>query len=108
DAARGMIGQTAVRDIKPYPYLLAERKAAKAAFAAMAKGDYLEAATQKQRELLNHYLYREATDALETADEIYTYARKFTKPRTRAKFGKAGGPYLEQIDDLLEQYEFAD
>jgi hypothetical protein len=108
DAARGLIGQTAIRDIRPHGYLLAERKAAKAAFAAMAKGDHMEAATQKQRELLNHYLYREATDALETADEIYTYARKFIKPRTRAKFGKAGGPYLEQIDDLLEQYEFAD
>ncbi len=108
DAARGMIGQTAVRDIRPYPYLLAERKAAKAAFAAMAKGDFIEAATQKQRELLNHYLYREAANALETTDDIYAYARKFTKTRARQKFGKAGGPYLEQIDDLLEQYEFAD
>lgn len=108
DAARGMIGQTAVRDIRPYPYLLAERKASKAAFSAMAKGDYQEAAIQKQRELLNHYLYLEATAALETADEIYTYARKFTKGKARAKFGKAGEVYLEQIDDLLEQYEFAD
>lgn len=108
DAARGMVGQMAVRDIRPHGYLLAERKATKAAFAAMAKGDFVEAATQKQRELLNHYLYREATNALETADDIYAYARKFTKTRTRQKFGKAGGPYLEQIDDLLEQYEFAD
>jgi hypothetical protein len=107
DAARGMIGQTEVRDIKPYPYLLAERKAAKAAFAAMARGDAMEAAAQKQKELLNHYLYREATAARETVDAIYTYARKFTKTRVRAKFGKAGGPYLEQIDDLLDQYEFA-
>lgn len=108
DAARGIIGQTAVRDIRPFAYLQAERRAAKAAFSAMAKGDYMEAATQKQRELLNHYLYREATDALETADRIYDYARGFTKTRTRQKFGKAGGPYLEQIDSLLAQYEFAD
>lgn len=108
DAARGMIGQQQVRDIRPYPYLLAERKASKAAFSAMAKGDYQEAAIQKQRELLNHYLYLEATAALETADDIYTYARKFTKGKTRAKFGKAGEAYLEQIDDLLEQYEFTD
>tara|TARA_R110001599_G_scaffold171353_1_gene362442 strand:+ start:453971 stop:460450 length:6480 start_codon:yes stop_codon:yes gene_type:complete len=108
DAARGIIGQTQVRDINPYGYLLAERKASKAAFKALAKGDTMEAATQKQRELLNHYLYREATEARDNADDIYTYARKFTKGRVRAKFGKAGETYLEQIDSLLDQYEFAD
>lgn len=107
EAARSMIGQAQVRDIRPYPYLLAERKASKAAFSALAKGEYIEAATQKQRELLNHYLYLEATDALETVDDIYAYARKFASPNRRAKFGKAGATYLEQIDDLLDQYEFS-
>ncbi|MBF8177803.1 ADP-ribosyltransferase-containing protein [Herminiimonas contaminans] len=108
NAARGLIGQTAVRDINPHAYLLAERKAGKAAFKAMAAGDAMEAAIQKQRELLNHYLYREATAAREATDEIYSYARKFLKGKARTKFGKAGATYLEQIDDLLDQYEFAD
>lgn len=108
NAARGLIGQTAVRDINPIGYLHAERKAAKAAFKALAAGDTMEAATQKQRELLNHYLYREATAARETTDKVYTYARKFLKGKARTKFGKAGATYLEQIDSLLDQYEFAD
>jgi len=108
EAARGMIGQTQVRDIRPYGYLQAERRAARAAFEAMSKGNYQEAAIQKQRELLNHYLYQEATKALEQAEKILAYARKFTKGKKRTKFGKAGEVYLEQIDDLLDQYEFAD
>lgn len=106
DAARGLIGQTAVRNIQPYRYLQAERRAARAAFEAMAKGDYMLAADAKQKELLNHYLYLEASQAKEDADATLKYMRRFESGTTREQMGKAGGDYLDQIDALLDRYEF--
>lgn len=105
-AAQGIVDQTAPRDLSPYGYLQASRRAAKAAFGAMAKGDYQVAADNKQKELLNHFLYLEATKAREEADKILTYARKFEKGTTRQQMGKAGADYLDQIDAILDRYEF--
>ena len=106
DAARGLIGKTAVRNIQPYRYLQAERKYARAAFEAMAKGDYALAAEAKQKELLNHYLYLEASKAKDDADATLKYVRKFESGTTREQMGKAGADYLDQIDALLDRYEF--
>jgi hypothetical protein len=105
-AAQGAVGQTTVRDLDPFRYLQASRKAAKQAFDAMAKGDYQIAADAKQKELLNHFMYLEATKAKEQADKILKYAQKFEKGTTREQMGKAGGSYLEQIDAILDRYEF--
>lgn len=105
-AARGIIGQTAARDTNANQYLLASRKAARQAFEAMSKGDYMLAAEAKQRELLNHHLYLEAGKAKEQAEKILKYAQKFEKGTTREQMGKAGGTYLEQIDAILDRYEF--
>lgn len=104
--ASGIIGQTSVRDTNPNGYLLASRKAARQAFEAMSKGDYMLAADAKQKELLNHYLYLEANKAKERQDKILKYAQKFEKGTTREQMGKAGGSYLEQIDAVLDRYEF--
>jgi hypothetical protein len=105
-AAAGRIGQMMARDISPGKYLLAERRASKAAFDAIKKKDYAAAATEKQRELLNHYMYVEATKAQRQLDTIYNYAGKFDKKATRERLAKAGGGYLDQIDAILEKYEF--
>jgi hypothetical protein len=106
DAARGMIGQMQVRDLKPQQYLLAERRASKAAYEAAAKKDYVTAAVEKQRELMNHYLYLEAQGAKAEMDKVLEFAGRFDKPATRQRLGKAGADYLEQIDAILERYEF--
>ncbi len=104
--ARGVIGQKQVRDLSPNLYLVAERKASRAAFEAMARGDYAEAQAAKQRELLNHYMYLEATRAKAEADGIVKYLKGFDQTSTRQRLGKAGADYLDQIDALLERYEF--
>lgn len=106
DAAAGMIGQMQARDIRPGDYLRAGQKANREAFAAMAKGDHQAAYEAKRRELLNHYLYREALAAREEIDKLLDYARSFEKTAKRQRLGKAGADYLEQIDALLERYEF--
>lgn len=103
--AAGIIGQKQIRDIAPNGYLQAERKASRAAFEAMAKRDIALAATMKQKELLNHYLYLEAGKALKDADKIRDYLAGFDTTKRRGELGKAGADYLEQIDAILDRYE---
>jgi hypothetical protein len=104
--AQGRIGQMRARDIQPNQYLLAEKRASKAAAEAIKAKNYQKAAIEKQRELLNHHMYLEARKARQELDTIYNYANKFDKKSTRERLAKAGGGYLEQIDAILEKYEF--
>lgn len=104
--ANSMIGEKKVRDIRPILYQRAEVKAARAAVEAFTKGDFEKSFDEKQKELFNHELYRAAVSARELTDKAVDYARKFEKPSTRSRIGKAGGDYLEQIDVLLDRFEF--
>lgn len=106
EVATQVIADKTVRDIQPHLYLNAERKANRDAFNFATKNRWQEAAEAKQRELLNHYLYRAATAAHKEEEKIYTFMRRFEKPSTRERIGKAGASYLEQIEGLLDQYEF--
>lgn len=103
--AKGIIGSKRIADITPYDYLLAERKNNKAAFKAMAKGEYQDAASYKQKELINHFMYLEAMAARQNIDKAREYLASFDKKSTREKVGKAGQEYLDQIDTLLENFE---
>ena len=105
-AAQGLVGQTAVRDLDPYKHLQASRRAAKESARALVSGEFQLAADAKQRELLNHFMYLESVKAKEEADAILKYAQKFEKGTTREQMGKAQGTYLEQIDAILDRYEF--
>lgn len=105
-AAAGRIDQTAVRDLNPTQYLIAGRKAAREAGEALARQDAEGAATAKHRELLNHYMFLEATKAQTEAKKIAEYAKSFDKASRRQSIAKAGKSYLEQIDALLDRFEF--
>lgn len=106
DAARELVDQTSIRDLQPYSYLVASRKAAREAFAAMAKDDYQVAGDAKQKELLNHHLYLEATKARDEAAGIAEYGKKGETAKFQARLGKAGGDYLGQWNALASRYEF--
>ena len=106
DAAAASIAMKRVRDLQPNVYLQAERRASREAFELAAKDKYAEAAQAKQRELLNHYLYREAVKAKEEVEKIADLARQYEKPKKRAALGKAGQHFLEAIDELLTRYQF--
>lgn len=105
-AAAGMIGQKQIRDLRPHGYLLAERNAAKLGAKAMKAGDYMTAAEQKQRELFNHYLYKEATAVAEEVERKSTWLAEQGDQKKRQALGRAGADYLEQVDEILERYEF--
>ncbi|MBV5338144.1 MAG: hypothetical protein J0665_01105 [Deltaproteobacteria bacterium] len=78
-AAAQIIGDKKIGDITPRLYLEAERRAGKKAFDAVAKKDWQTAGEAKQQQLLNHYLYREATAAQEQIDGIMKEYDKLKK-----------------------------
>lgn len=105
-AAERIMQQRKVREVQPYEYQRAEAKAGREAFKAAARGD-LEAAYQaKQQQILNYHLYREAVKARDAVDAIVERMKGFGKTSKRQKLGKAGQAYLDQIDAVMEQYEF--
>lgn len=105
-AAERIMQERKVRDVQPYEYQRAEAKAGRDAFKAATKGD-LEAAYQfKQQQVLNFHLYREAVKARDLVDTIVERMKGYSKTSKRQKLGKAGQSYLDQIDTVMEQYEF--
>jgi hypothetical protein len=106
-AAKEIVAKMRLRDISPERFRLAEAKAGRLAYAAMRKGDVVQAAFHKRQQLLNHILYREATDAVDLSAAALKFFGKMSKTATRERLGKAGPEFLAQMDRLLEQYGFA-
>jgi GNAT superfamily N-acetyltransferase len=105
-AAERIMQNRKVRDIHPFEYQRAEGTAGRRAFEAAAKGDLAAAYEAKQQQLLNYHLWREAKKAREEIDSIVNRMADFNKSTRREKLGKAGHSYLDQIDAVMEQYEF--
>lgn len=106
EAAARVMSERKVRDIQPIEYQRAEAKASRQSYEAFTKGDLEGAYEAKQRQLLNFYLYREASKAKAEVETITERLNGYNKTSKRQKIGKAGGDYLDQIDAVMEQYEF--
>lgn len=106
EAAARVMSERKVRDIQPVEYQRAEAKASRESFEAFTKGDLEGAYEAKQRQLLNFYLYREASKAKAEVETITARLNGYNKTSKRQKIGKAGGDYLDQIDAVMETYEF--
>ncbi len=104
--AERIVGDRAVRDIRPNRYLLDEKRAARKATEALLAKDYEAAATAKRQELLSFYLWRVSQDAREEADKARDYLDSYTKNAARERLAKAGAEYVEQVDDMLAAYGF--
>lgn len=108
EAAKGyadnMVGNVAVRDLKPVKYQVAESRAAKAAERAAARGDLVTAATEKRNQVINGYAAKAAIDAQAEIAKAVRYFAKFASAGTR----KALDPdYRDQIDSLLERFDLS-
>lgn len=110
--ARMMLARMAVKDaIRPNAFLEAERKAAKRAedaFARVARGResgaaLASAAKHKEQQLLNHYLYMESRDLTKMVAAKREKMRDYSKKTVRQKLD---GGYIEQIDAILDAYDF--
>lgn len=104
EAARRDIGNRKVADLLRIDrHLQAERKAANAAQEAWRKGDRDEAVRQKYRQLVAYHSWRAAREANEEIGRARRYFDKFNSGNVRKKISK---PFRDQIDALLEQYDF--
>ena len=103
--AQAVLAEKTARQIRPNEYLVAERKAARAAAKAAAAGKYADALQAKRRQALNAVLFAEARNAQEEFGRIERYLKQMTGDKARSKLGKAGADYLEQVDALLEGLE---
>jgi hypothetical protein len=111
--AREMVGRMMVRDvIRPERFLASERKAARAAqdaFATVARGTgkaeqaLAEALQAKEQQILNGFIYDESRNVAEYVQKGREKMRAYTKKSVREKLD---GGYIEQIDAILEDYDF--
>ena len=107
DAARDTIGRLRIRDVKPMVYWAASRRAAEAAVAAAARQDFDSAIAFKQAELLNIHLFREAGRVRDEVQSRVKHVRELSRGKARQRLGQAGQSYLDQVDGMLDRYEFA-
>ena len=74
-----IIAKKKANDIKPINYARAEAKARREAGILLAKGDVQGAIAAKNKELLNHELYRAAIDAQDYIEKAFDKFDRFTK-----------------------------
>ncbi|MEW8092089.1 MAG: hypothetical protein AB2784_20945 [Candidatus Thiodiazotropha endolucinida] len=103
NAAARIVAMKRARDIREGDYMRDHLKAARAAEQALAAGDFANAANEKRRQILNLYAWREAKEARKKIDSAQKYFNKFSKPGTRKNLAR---DYLDQIDQILEAYDF--
>ena len=107
EMARARIASMKVGQIKPEVFWATARRASKAAVAAAAQQNYDAAIVAKQQELLGLALYREAVRMRDEAEKRTKAAQRLDSPASRARIGLAGGTFQDQIDAILDRYEFA-
>lgn len=105
-AAQQMILAKSATDLQPTRYLDASRKASREAFEAAARGDAESAVQAKHKELINHFLFREATKEREFVGKVEGIAAKIASPKRQSAIGHAGQDFLAQIQSLLIKYRF--
>jgi hypothetical protein len=106
-AVERILAEKPVRAVEPRRYASFAAQAGKRAQQAMIAGDFETARVEKQRQLLNHELYRQAMKMREEVETIRKYFQRLQKTAARKRLGKAGGAYLDQIDAITQRYELA-
>lgn len=106
--AQAVLAEKTARQIRPNEYLVAERKAARAAAQAAAAGKYADALQAKRQQALNATLFAEARAVQQEVESKVGYIRRQMTPQARERLGKAGSDYLEAMDTIADTYEFRD
>jgi len=100
--AKEVIAKRLVTNFQIGRFRQAEMTAARKAERALLKQDFVEAQKQKELQLLNHHLYRQAVLAQEKVEKIVRHLDKFKKPGTRKNIEQ---DFLDRIDQVLELYD---
>lgn len=102
DVAEETVSRQKVGDVNPRPYAAAEAKSLKEVLEAAPK-DPQRAILAQRAALLNNQLYKAASDAQRDIEKAPQYFKKFGKKSIRAKLDP---DVLEQVDDLLDRFDF--
>ncbi|MGA9070087.1 MAG: hypothetical protein WB424_07525, partial [Terracidiphilus sp.] len=111
EAARQMIAAKAPADLQPSRYLNASRMFSREAFEARGRGNIQRAAEAKNKELLNHFLFREAVKEQEYLGKFESYAKRMQTTGVQQRLGLAdfsageGSDYRDQFNWLLARYK---
>lgn len=105
EAARQMVDQKPIADLQPTRYLNASRKFSREAFDALRKGNVRAAADAKNKELLNHFLFREASAARDYVEKFESYAKRVQSRGIQQRLGLAGSDYRDQFNWLMARYK---
>lgn len=101
-AAEGALAGKMIRDIRPVQFTAAESKANAEAIKRAATNP--QGAVEAQRAaLLNNHMARIARNTLDEVEAGLRYVKKFDKQALRKTLGP---DYMEQIDDLLSNFDF--
>ncbi len=102
-AKRIIAGKKTNQAIQFGAYAAAETRAAQETEQFIAKNDPVRAAESKRKQILNHYMFMESKKAALEVEKILKYTGKFGRKGTR---GNIDVDYLDQIDALLDRFEF--
>lgn len=106
-AAVERISRTQIRDLRPGLFLQAAQRSSRQAFDAFARNDRAAAIKAKQQELTSLALYRAAAEARERSDKTASLLQEFQTSKGRRKtLLHAGEDYLDQVDAILERFQF--
>ena len=98
------IGQKRIRDLSPAQYTRMETRAAKAALAAMKKGDIATAAAEKRNQVLQASLARAAHEAKVEVKKLAMMLRRMNRLNPK----EIAIEEREQIEALLERFDLRD
>lgn len=98
EAARRHIASLKLRDVIPHAFRRASEKAAMAVEDALIKGDMPKAYEEKEKQLMNLHLFREAVKAQDLSIQKRAQAKAYTK---------AGAKRKRLQDASVENYELA-
>lgn len=101
-AAELVVSRTQLVDLSHWRALQAERSAGRKAFEAAAKGDYAQALVHKQRQILNHLVFRASREAGKEQKQFERIAERLTDPKARGRLGLAA-PELHELRDISDQ-----
>lgn len=98
------IGQKRIRDLSPAQYTRMETRAAKAALAAMKKGDIATAAAEKRNQVLQASLARAAHEAKVEVKKLAMMLRRMNRLNPK----EVAIEEREQIEAILERFDLRD
>lgn len=107
DMASATMAAKKDREISPFLYSRTEAKLAREAETAILKGDWEAAAEAKYKQIVNHYLFREASAVKEEVANAYDFFKKISDRKWLGRnLGKADQGLLQQVQAILARYDF--